>query len=75
MIGCPKTIDGDLKNEDISAPSGSDTATKTPYSEIIGNIERDASSARSVGTLSRSWAVPLPTWRWNARWRPSPTSA
>ncbi len=45
VIGCPKTIDGDLKNEDIEASFGFDTATKT-YSEIIGNIERDANSAK-----------------------------
>ena len=45
MIGCPKTIDGDLKNEDIEASFGFDTATKT-YSELIGNIERDANSAK-----------------------------
>ncbi len=38
VIGCPKTIDGDLKNEDIEASFGFDTATKT-YSELIGNIE------------------------------------
>jgi len=44
VIGCPKTIDGDLKNEDIECSFGFDTATKT-YSEIIGNIERDAKSA------------------------------
>ncbi len=44
VIGCPKTIDGDLKNEDIEASFGFDTATKT-YSELIGNIERDANSA------------------------------
>ena len=44
VIGCPKTIDGDLKNEDIECSFGFDTATKT-YSEIIGNIERDANSA------------------------------
>ena len=45
VIGCPKTIDGDLKNEDIEASFGFDTATKT-YSELIGNIERDANSAK-----------------------------
>jgi len=45
VIGCPKTIDGDLKNEDIDCSFGFDTATKT-YSEIIGNIERDANSAK-----------------------------
>ena len=45
VIGCPKTIDGDLKNEDIDASFGFDTATKT-YSELIGNIERDANSAK-----------------------------
>ena len=45
VIGCPKTIDGDLKNEDIEASFGFDTATKT-YSEVIGNIERDCNSAK-----------------------------
>ena len=45
VIGCPKTIDGDLKNEDIEFSFGFDTATKT-YAEIIGNIERDANSAK-----------------------------
>ncbi|MBR1583672.1 MAG: diphosphate--fructose-6-phosphate 1-phosphotransferase [Spirochaetales bacterium] len=45
VVGCPKTIDGDLKNESIEASFGFDTATKT-YSELIGNIERDANSAR-----------------------------
>ncbi|GAB1456777.1 MAG: diphosphate--fructose-6-phosphate 1-phosphotransferase [Spirochaetia bacterium] len=45
VIGVPKTIDGDLKNEHIEASFGFDTATKT-YSELIGNIERDSASAR-----------------------------
>ena len=45
VIGCTKTIDGDLKNEDIECSFGFDTATKT-YSEVIGNIERDANSAK-----------------------------
>ena len=45
VVGCPKTIDGDLKNEDIECSFGFDTATKT-YSEIIGNIQRDANSAK-----------------------------
>ncbi|MCI5818121.1 MAG: diphosphate--fructose-6-phosphate 1-phosphotransferase [Prevotella sp.] len=45
VIGCPKTIDGDLKNEQIETSFGFDTATKT-YSELIGNIERDCNSAR-----------------------------
>ena len=45
VIGCPKTIDGDLKNEQIEASFGFDTACKT-YSELIGNIERDCNSAR-----------------------------
>jgi len=45
VIGCPKTIDGDLKNDDIDCSFGFDTATKT-YSEVIGNIERDANSAK-----------------------------
>ncbi len=45
VIGCPKTIDGDLKNDDIEASFGFDTATKT-YSELIGNIERDCNSAK-----------------------------
>ncbi len=45
VIGCPKTIDGDLKNEMIEASFGFDTACKV-YSELIGNIQRDASSAK-----------------------------
>ena len=46
VIGCPKTIDGDLKNEQIETSFGFDTACKT-YSEVIGNIQRDANSARN----------------------------
>jgi pyrophosphate--fructose-6-phosphate 1-phosphotransferase len=45
VIGCPKTIDGDLKNEMIETSFGFDTACKV-YSELIGNIERDCNSAR-----------------------------
>jgi len=45
VIGCPKTIDGDLKNDMIETSFGFDTATKV-YSELIGNIERDANSAK-----------------------------
>ena len=45
VIGCPKTIDGDLKNKMIETSFGFDTATKV-YSELIGNIQRDANSAR-----------------------------
>jgi pyrophosphate--fructose-6-phosphate 1-phosphotransferase len=45
VIGCPKTIDGDLKNEYVETSFGFDTACKT-YSELIGNIERDAASAK-----------------------------
>jgi diphosphate--fructose-6-phosphate 1-phosphotransferase len=45
VIGCPKTIDGDLKNEMIETSFGFDTACKV-YSELIGNIERDALSAK-----------------------------
>ena len=45
VIGCPKTIDGDLKNEVIETSFGFDTATKT-YSELIGNIQRDCFSAK-----------------------------
>ena len=45
VIGCPKTIDGDLKNEMIETSFGFDTACKT-YAEVIGNIERDCNSAR-----------------------------
>ncbi|MDN4754371.1 diphosphate--fructose-6-phosphate 1-phosphotransferase [Porphyromonadaceae bacterium W3.11] len=45
VIGCPKTIDGDLKNEQIETSFGFDTATKV-YSELIGNIQRDCNSAR-----------------------------
>lgn len=45
VVGCPKTIDGDLKNEMIEASFGFDTACKV-YSELIGNIQRDCNSAR-----------------------------
>jgi pyrophosphate--fructose-6-phosphate 1-phosphotransferase len=45
VIGCPKTIDGDLKNEQIEISFGFDTATKT-YSELIGNVQRDCLSAK-----------------------------
>ena len=45
VIGVPKTIDGDLKNDRIETSFGFDTATKT-YAELIGNIERDANSAK-----------------------------
>ncbi|MDR0835706.1 MAG: diphosphate--fructose-6-phosphate 1-phosphotransferase [Tannerella sp.] len=45
VIGCPKTIDGDLKNEQIESSFGFDTACKV-YSEVIGNIQRDCNSAR-----------------------------
>ena len=45
VLGCPKTIDGDLKNEMIETSFGFDTATKV-YSELIGNIQRDANSAK-----------------------------
>lgn len=45
VIGCPKTIDGDLKNAQIETPFGFDTATKT-FAETVGNIQRDALSAK-----------------------------
>ena len=45
VIGCPKTIDGDLKNSEIETTFGFDTATKV-YSEVIGNIMRDCNSAK-----------------------------
>ncbi len=45
VIGCPKTIDGDLKNEQIETSFGFDTACKT-YSELIGNVQRDCNSSR-----------------------------
>ncbi|MDR1950947.1 MAG: diphosphate--fructose-6-phosphate 1-phosphotransferase [Bacteroidales bacterium] len=45
VIGCPKTIDGDLKNDMIETPFGIDTACKV-YSELIGNIQRDCNSSR-----------------------------
>ena len=44
VIGCPKTIDGDLKNEQVPCSFGFDTATKV-YSELIGNIMSDAKSS------------------------------
>ena len=45
VIGCPKTIDGDLKNEQIETSFGFDTACKV-YAEMIGNLQRDANSAK-----------------------------
>jgi len=45
VVGCPKTIDGDLKNKFIETSFGFDTAAKV-YSELIGNIERDSNSAK-----------------------------
>ncbi|MDO4695818.1 diphosphate--fructose-6-phosphate 1-phosphotransferase [Porphyromonas sp.] len=45
VIGCPKTIDGDLKNDQIETSFGFDTACKV-YSEVIGNIQRDCNSSR-----------------------------
>lgn len=45
VVGCPKTIDGDLKNEQIEISFGFDTATKT-YAELVGNIQRDSNSAK-----------------------------
>ncbi len=45
VLGCPKTIDGDLKNDLIETSFGFDTATKV-YSEVIGNIQRDCNSAK-----------------------------
>ena len=50
VIGCPKTIDGDLKNDQIETSFGFDTACKT-YAELIGNIERDCNSARKYWHL------------------------
>jgi pyrophosphate--fructose-6-phosphate 1-phosphotransferase len=50
VIGVPKTIDGDLKNDYIETSFGFDTAVKT-YSELIGNIMRDANSAKNTGIL------------------------
>ena len=52
VIGCPKTIDGDLKNEQIETSFGFDTACKT-YSELIGNIQRDCNSARKYWHFSK----------------------
>ena len=51
VIGCPKTIDGDLKNAQIETSFGFDTACKV-YSEVIGNIQRDCNSAQKYGTSS-----------------------
>jgi pyrophosphate--fructose-6-phosphate 1-phosphotransferase len=45
VVGCPKTIDGDLKNKQIETSFGFDTACRV-YSELIGNIQRDANSAK-----------------------------
>lgn len=74
VIGCPKTIDGDLKNEDIECSFGFDTAAKT-YSEVIGNIERDANSAKKYWHFIKVMAAALPMLLWSAHWKPSRTSA
>ena len=74
VIGVPKTIDGDLKNNVIETSFGFDTATKV-YSEVIGNIQRDCNSAKNTGTSSNSWAVRLLTSPSNALSSASPTSA
>ncbi len=62
VIGCPKTIDGDLKNDQIETSFGFDTACKT-YSELIGNIERDCNSARKywhfIKVMGRQKAMSL----------------
>ncbi len=69
VIGCPKTIDGDLKNDQIETSFGFDTATKV-YSELIGNIERDANSVlhlislwSALCRLSQISASSLRKWR------------
>ena len=67
VIGCPKTIDGDLKNEMIETSFGFDTATKV-YSEVIGNIERDANSAKKY------WHFIKFMLRWNVHSKHSLTS-
>ena len=53
VIGCPKTIDGDLKNDSVEISFGFDTATKT-YADLIGNIERDGCSARKYWLARRA---------------------
>ena len=56
VIGCPKTIDGDLKNDDIECSFGFDTATKT-YSELIGNIERDCKLRKEILALHQGYGT------------------
>ena len=56
VIGCPKTIDGDLKNDMIETSFGFDTACKT-YSEVIGNIQRDCNSARKYCHIALECAL------------------
>ena len=58
VIGCPKTIDGDLKNEDIECSFGFDTATKT-YSELIGNIEMDMFAEKVQPLIPEDWLEEL----------------
>ena len=73
VIGCPKTIDGDLKNEVVEASFGFDTATKV-YSELIGN-SATASLLKNTGTSSSSWVVQHHISRLNVHSRHSPTYA
>ena len=75
VIGVPKTIDGDLKNEPIETSFGFDTATKI-YSELIGNIGRDANSRQQVLALHQAHGpLGVATSPSSAPSRPSPTSA
>ena len=71
VVGCPKTIDGDLKNEFIEISFGFDTATKT-YSELIGNLMRDANSAKKYWHFIKLMGRSASTYR--ARMCPSNTT-
>lgn len=70
VIGCPKTIDGDLKNEMIETSFGFDTACKV-YSEVIGNIQRDCNSAKKYWHFIKLMDVRLLILLWNAHYRPN----
>ena len=72
VIGCPKTIDGDLKNDMIETSFGFDTACKT-YAEVIGNIQRDCNSARKYWHFIKLMGVRLLTSHWNVLCRYSLT--
>ena len=74
VIGCPKTIDGDLKNEISSVPSALIPRPR-PTANSSATLKETLTPPRNTGTSSRLWAVPLLMLPWSALLRPSPISA